>query len=342
MESVPKIEIWAGVLFPTSKWTNNNKDGRIQADEIKPQSRPGYQTAASDTSDNMRLFSSMDINSDGALDIDEMLSQVQTKEQIGYDTDLDEVVSALKTKGYLEIKGKNTLFVTDKMVPAEAFKDPYAGPFIDKQIKLGNVQSVGLTVKDGKMSGLSLDGANRVVFIIIPAKKLGDLGGIEKDRFYDVLRHEICHARQIFDAKPNQAAHLRNIMLMSGNIRKDLVESVYEDLNSAFGEGEAYMKSLEYSLQRDDLEFTLKQCGRLNHSLSRVNLCMPKFAEAGLYEIIPVVDTLRQQSMPSEKIAELNGKLKAYAAKHPEQEKQLKIIENITPPEYRALYPDKY
>jgi hypothetical protein len=341
MTSMPKIEIWAGVLFPTQKWTDANKDSRIQAGEIKPQDRPGYSPSPDDAADDARLFNGMDINSDGALDMDEILSYVRTEGRIDYDLDFDRLIHALKTDGFAEIKSGNTLFVTDKMVPEEAYKVPYAGAFIDKQVALGNVQSVGITVKDGKMSGLSLEGANRKVLIIIPSAKLAGLEGIEKERFYDVLRHEICHARQILDAKPNQAARLRNIMQMSGKIRKDLVEPVYEELNSAFAEGEAYMKSLEYSLQRDDPEFTLLQCLRINHSLSRINLSVQKFEEAGLAEILPYVVTLKEQFMPSAEIARLNEMLKGFAAKHPEKSGQLSLFESITPPKFRELYTAK-
>jgi len=328
MTQITKTDIWAALVFQGTKWSDNNRDGLIQKDEFRPAlTRP----------ENAE-FDKIDRDKNGILSTGEVQIFVSAKGVIDQNIGLDAVIAGLKADGIYKVKGGSTAFMRDDKVPTAALNDPIMGEMIRKNIQAGNAISVGFTLKGESLNPLVSDGEGRVAMIIIPSAKLDSAPGQEMERLKDIMKHEVVHTRQMLQGRTNEVTYFKSAMVDTGIIFPNMIVPIYEKINAALGEGEAYLKSIIPSIERGDVDQVLKHTERLNYFVATLNLINDKFEEAKAGEHNPLLNMFREEYLPKNDVAAVNAKLSELAAKNPEKAAMLKIYEGIRPPEYRRIF----
>ena len=323
-----KVGLWAGVLFKSCEWKDNNGNARIDRDELSPAKAPSRDARPAATD----IFGEIDKNGDG-ISLDEIRDYSQVKEKSAADIDTTKILDSLKNLGIYEDQHLPVI-ITDQNHILESLSLLPIWPAVQSNIDQGNGISLAVSLKNGRILGSRIKGAEKYSVVIFPDTIIQGQG---KEIAAEALKHELVHVDQYLSGKQDEYIALTQLVTKRDDIEKNVRDFVETELERSLEEIEAYATNLESSLVRQDIREVKKNARLANYFISRLNVCrgiFQKLAKDDLHLVSGAFDEI----LPQQKADSINTKLAELAKISAADKDQFTIDRDISVQQHRSIY----
>lgn len=336
--STARINCWANILFTPCNWTDRNKNGNIDRNELVPSKSTSKPEEAQSLIDNdyKLVFERYDLNGDG-LSLNEVMKLVQPPVPINYDAiDLQAVCDALKIEGKYQVPGAPVMFCTEKKVP-DGIERLAIGAVIPQYVNYGNCCSIGVRMDNGKIGESTDIGNQKLSVIVVPSMRLGDS---DTEKFRVMLRHELVHSEQYMTGRYSELTYAMFIEAVKAQKFNTVqLDSIKNNSFNWLIEIEAYCKSLDQAIGSGNKALIEQFCNMINHSLALYNFIVEgKIKKQGADKLSSMYTAFQENIFPRSKADSYNARLAEIFKDDPAKSKVCHVYFDIDYNEYKTLY----
>ncbi len=343
MSEITKMELWAGALYPYTKWDDADGNNRVSLPELRP--LPEIKDPSTIEGINAEIngffrpmIKHLDKNGDGASF--EEVREAFFPQRYDYDVDYNEAAQRLLSGEPYRVPGRPIMFVTEGTIPQEIKNLEYYQKIASRDIEAGACKTMRVAFVDGRFDYAPFLTKEAFCVVYISPKYIQEARQKGVKQLINIMRHEMVHVKQDLTGRSDETEGLS--MLIAGRMDFASEQDMWRMMQAGIGndilELEAYKTTILDNIEQGDVAEVKESCAKMNIYLASVNKMLAELKAKGLSDLASCLEKMLSEGLTRSEISEINEKAAPLLAEIKDGREKYLIHADISIEEWVRLY----